>query len=147
MQLLFQTLPQSTFPFIQKWSSAWWQHRYTHRHPAIWQQMAEYKARKKNCISHATIRINSATHPWKSVNARKNFWHTENWMWKQGLAGRLWDSAAAVVNSMPIYCQIKKKKKKKKRRRASFWSLTYCGKCMPFCFSQGEQLHNAITLD
>lgn len=26
-------------------------------------------------------------------------------------------------------------------------SLTYCGKCMPFCISQGEQLHNAITLD
>lgn len=34
-------------------------------------------------------------------------------MWKQGLAGRLWDSAAAVVNSMPIYCQKKKKEEEK----------------------------------
>lgn len=46
-----------------------------------------------------------------------------------------------------IACQFIAKKKEKKKRRASFWSLTYCGKCMPFCFSQGEQLHNAITLD
>lgn len=51
----------------------------------------------------------------KSVDARKNFWHTENLMWKQGLAGRLWESAAAVVNSMPIYCQKKKGGGEKKK--------------------------------
>lgn len=137
MQLLFQTLHNQHFPSFkshQVHGGSTDTHTDTQPSGSKWQNI---KQERKIGISHATIRINSATHPWKSGDARKNFWHTENLMWKQGLAGRLWESAAAVVNSMPIYCQ---KKKKKGRRRARFWSLTYCGKCMPFCFSPGRTI-------
>lgn len=66
-------------------------------------------------------------------------------MWKQGLAGRLWESAAAVVNSMPIYSQ--KKKKKKEEEGLGFGHLRIVENACHSAFPQGEQLHNAITLD
>lgn len=60
-------------------------------------------SKKKIYISHASIRINSATHPWNQEMLGRIFGTLKIWMWKQVIAGRLWDSATAVVN---IACQF-----------------------------------------
>lgn len=48
------------------------------------------------------------------------------------------------VNSMPIYCQ---KKKKEEEEGLGFGHLRIVENACHSAFPQGEQLHNAITLD
>lgn len=62
-------------------------------------------SKKKNLYFPCHHQNQFCNTPMKSVDAWKNFGTLKIWMWKQVIAERLWDSAIAVVNSMPIYCK------------------------------------------